>query len=173
MTNPTMDALFAGAQTERLTLLSKVPPTLSIKDGVGILSFEAITLSTFEAGKQIPSRYRWEGKHLRFEATKQSIEYVLRKWTNTIVLKNIPTAQFLEPAPPPAPRQGQMSWTVREPRWNHQQRGFDLAAGKAEFAYLWDMGTGKSKAGVDDAAFSFARGDIDRVLVIAPNGVHE
>lgn len=173
MTQSTMDALFAGAQTERLTLLSKVPPTLSIKEGVGILSFEAITLSTFEAGKRIPSRFRWEGKHLRFEASKNAIEYVLRTWTNTIVLKNIPTAHILERDPPPAPRKGQMSWTVREPRWKHQQRGFDLAAGQAEFAYLWDMGTGKSKAGTDDAAFSFARGEIDRVLVIAPNGVHE
>lgn len=168
-----MDALFAHGQREQLSLLSKVPPTLSQKDGVGILSFEAISLSTFEAGKKIPTKFRWDGKHLRFMVTPQAIEYVLRTWPNTIMLKTIPGAGVREPRPAPAPVKGQLSWTPRLKRFDHQQRGFDLAAGKPEFAYLWDMGTGKTKAAIEDAAFSFARGEIDRVLVIAPNGVHE
>jgi hypothetical protein len=173
MTDPLMDALFAGAQRERRIRDSKVPPTLSVKDGVGILSFEALSLSTYEAGKRMPSRHRWDGKHLRFEPTPQSLDYVQRTWPNVIPLKTLPTYRQLNPEPPPAPVRGQMSWRPRLPRWDHQQRGFDLAAGKPEFAYLWDMGTGKTKAAIEDAAFSFARGTIDRVLVIAPNGVHE
>ena len=171
--DPMMDALFAGVQREHLNLLSRVPPTLSVKDGVGILSFEAVTLSTFEAGKKMPSKYRWDGKHLRFIPTEASLSYVKRTWANVIVLKTIPTAKILERDPPPAPVRGQMSWRPRKERWMHQQRGFDLACMKAEFAYLWDMGTGKTKAAIEDAAFAFARGEIDRVLVIAPNGVHE
>jgi hypothetical protein len=171
--NGMMDALFAGAQKEQLSRSAKVAPTLSVKDGVGVLSFEAISMSTFEAGNKMPGKHRWEGKHLRFIPDKWSLEYVKRTWPNVIILKTIPDAKKFSKEPPPAPRRGQMSWTPRERRWLHQQRGFDLAAGKSEFAYLWDMGTGKSKAAVDDAAFSFARGEIDRVLVIAPNGVHE
>lgn len=168
-----MDALFAGSQRENLIKSATVAPTLSIQEGVGVLSFEAITLTTFEAGKKMPSRFRWDGKHLRFEASRASLDYVQRTWPNVIVLKTIPSAKKMERAPPPAPIKGQMSWRPRNPRWDHQQRGFDLAVMQDEFAYLWDMGTGKSKAGVDDAAFAFARGEIDRVLVIAPNGVHE
>lgn len=173
MTDPLMDALFAGAQTEHLNLLSKVPPTLSVKDGVGILSFEAITLSTYEAGKKMPTKHRWDGKNLRFMVDRFGLEYAKRTWPNLIILKTIPDARITTPPPPPAPVKGQMSWSPRLPRFHHQQRGFDLAAGKPEFAYLWDMGTGKTKATIEDAAFSFARGEIDRVLVIAPNGVHE
>lgn len=168
-----MASLAAAAQREELTLLSKIPPTLSVKDGVGILSFEAVTLSTFEAGKKMPSKFRWDGKNLRFMVTPHALDYVKRTWTNVIILKSIPDAKAMSPAPAPAPRRGQLSWSPRLPRFDHQQRGFDLAAGKEDFAYLWDMGTGKTKAAIEDAAFSFARGEIDRVLVIAPNGVHE
>jgi hypothetical protein len=173
MTDKMMDALFAGSQREHLQKAAKIAPTLSIKDGVGILSFEAITLTTFEAGKAMPSRARWDGKHLRFEPTSHALKYVHKTWPDVIVLKEIPTGRNLERDPPPAPLRGQRSWTPRTERWKHQQRGFDLAATKDEFAYLWDMGTGKTKGGIDDAAFNFARCEIDRVLVIAPSGVHQ
>jgi hypothetical protein len=171
--NGMMDDLFAAAQKDHLRQLSKVPPTLSVKDGVGILSFEALSMSSYEAGNKMPGKHRWDGKNLRFIPDRFSLEYIKRTWNNVIILKTIPDAKKFSKEPPPAPRRGQLSWRPRAERWLHQQRGFDLAAGKAEFAYLWDMGTGKSKAGVDDAAFAFAREDIDRVLVIAPNGVHE
>lgn len=166
-----MDALLGESQGEQLRLLSVVPPTLSLKDGVGLLSFEAISLSTYEAGKRMPTRYRWEGKTLRFEVSEHSLTYVKRTWPNVIVLKA--AVSMRTAPPPPAPIRGQMSWRPRHPRFEWQQRSFDYGAPKATFAYLADMGTGKSKAGVDDAAFHFARGEIDRVLVIAPNGVHE
>lgn len=174
MSNPLMDQLIAGAKQQSLHSAAKVAPTLSVKDGVGVLSFEAITLTTFNAAKEMPDRHRWDGRDLRFVPTEANLKFIRRQWPGVIVLRDaIPSAAFREPMPQPAPVQGQMSWTPRLKRFEHQQRGFDLAAGAAEFAYLWDMGTGKTKAGIDDAAFSFARGDIDRVLVVAPAGVHE
>lgn len=175
MSNPLMDALIAGASKQNLHNAAKIAPTLSVKDGVGVLSFEAVTLTTFNAAKEMPDRHRWDQRDLRFAPTEANLKFIRRQWPNVIVLRDaIPSNKFLEPHPaPPAPVQGQMSWKPRMPRFDHQQRAFDLAAGRDEFAYLMDMGTGKSKCGVDDAAFSFARGDIDRVLVIAPTGVHE
>lgn len=173
MTDKMMDALFAGAKRAELSQAAKVAPTLSFKEGVGILSFEALTLSTFEAGKKVPARHRWDGKNLRFDPTREAIDYVRRQWPDVIILKTIPAYEKLtRPAPAPAPVRGQMSWRRRHEPFDHQQRAFDLSAMKDEFAYLMDMGTGKSKSAVDDAAFAFARGEIDRVLVIAPNGVH-
>lgn len=167
-----LGALKSAGEAEQVKLLSRVPPTLSMKDGVGILSFEAISLSTFEAGKKMPCRYRWEGTHLRFELSDHSLAYIKRTWPNVIILKPAVTAKS-KPAPEPAPIQGQMSWRPRLPRLEWQQRAFDHGATKPAFAYLADMGTGKSKAAVDDAAFHFARGELDRVLVISPNGVDE
>ena len=168
-----MDTLFAGAKREALHKAAALPPTLSLEDGVGTLSFEALSLTTFEAGKALPSRHRWDGKVLRFEVTPTALDYIKRKWPDVKILKRLQTSHLLNPEPPPAPLQGQASWTRRHKPFAHQQRAFDLSAMKANFAYLMDMGTGKSKSAVDDAAFAFARGEIDRVLVIAPNGVHE
>jgi hypothetical protein len=164
-------ALLGESEGEQLRLLSKVPPTLSLKDGVARLSFEAITMSSFEAGKKIPARHRWEGKELRFEATEASLSYVKRTWPNVIILK-----PAVQPAPLPEPPkhvEGELPWRPRMAPFPHQEEAFRLGAPKKAFAYLMDMGTGKSKAFIDDCAFHFARGDIDRVLVIAPNGVHE
>lgn len=165
-----MDALLGASQGGQLTTLSKIPPTLSIKDGVGVMSFEAITLSTFEAGKKAPGKFRWEGKNLRFEVTESSLAYIKRTWSNVIILRD---AVKKAPPPPPAPLANELFWRPRLTPFDHQATAFALGAPKEAFAYLMDMGTGKTKVGIDDAAYHYARGEIDRVLVIAPNGVHE
>jgi SNF2 family DNA or RNA helicase len=54
----------------------------------------------------------------------------------------------------------------------HQLRGFDLLKGKTAFALLMEQGTGKTKVIIDDAARCWGDGEIDALLVIAPNGVH-
>lgn len=170
MTGPSVDDLFGAAQGERLQSLSRVPPTLSQKDGVGLLSFEAVTLSTFEAGKKMPGRYRWEGKTLRFELNEHTLRHTKKHWPNVIVLRDrTPIPQ--PPAPPPVA--GGLFYTMRLKPFAHQQEALSRGAPQAAFAYLMDMGTGKTKVAIDDAAYHFSRGEIDRVLLVAPNGVHE
>lgn len=56
--------------------------------------------------------------------------------------------------------------------YKHQYRALELSEGKRAFAYLMDTGTGKTKVAIDDAARAFRRGEIDTLLVFAPNGVH-
>lgn len=54
----------------------------------------------------------------------------------------------------------------------HQKRGYEEYRNKKFFALFWEQGTGKTKTLLDHAAHAYARGAIDCVVVIAPNGVH-
>lgn len=56
--------------------------------------------------------------------------------------------------------------------YEHQQKAFFQAWDKEFFAYLAEMGTGKTKMLIDDASNLHAAGKLDRVLLIAPNNVH-
>ncbi|MFL9499184.1 helicase-related protein [Rhodopseudomonas palustris] len=60
----------------------------------------------------------------------------------------------------------------RKPHFLHQMKEFEAHAGTAARGLLWTMRTGKSKAVVDKACFLYTTGQIDGVLVFAPNGVH-
>lgn len=171
----TMDQLFNAGKKEELRSLSKVPPTLSIEgptNNIGVLSFEAVTLTTFNAGKAMPSRSRWTDKTLRFEATPASLAYVRRHWPNVIVLK--PAVKRQEPVQETVqPVEGQIYWTPRLKPFAHQSEALAQIAPLEAGGYLMDMGTGKTATCILDAAYHFSRGEIDRAVVVAPNGVHE
>ena len=54
----------------------------------------------------------------------------------------------------------------------HQVAAFNRHKDSEYFALFMDMGTGKTKIGIDIASYKFLSGEIDAVLVIAPNHVH-
>lgn len=54
----------------------------------------------------------------------------------------------------------------------HQLKAFKLMEGKRYFALLMEQGTGKTKVIIDDSARWWGEGEIDGVIVLAPNGVH-
>lgn len=56
--------------------------------------------------------------------------------------------------------------------FDHQREDFELTRDETSWAYLWEMGLGKTKITCDVAAWNYANGRIDFMLVIAPNGVH-
>lgn len=60
--------------------------------------------------------------------------------------------------------------------YEHQNQAFALARGKTAFGYFMEMGTGKTKVTLDDAADLYLNGGdngkIDTLVIIAPNGVH-
>jgi hypothetical protein len=60
----------------------------------------------------------------------------------------------------------------RLPNFKHQQTEWDRHRDDDARALLWQMRTGKTKSVLDTACYRYARGDIDAMLVIAPNGVH-
>jgi len=55
---------------------------------------------------------------------------------------------------------------------SHQQRLFRETASTAAFAVLWEQGTGKTKPTIDTCAFQYEAGNINALVVVAPNGVH-
>jgi SNF2 family DNA or RNA helicase len=56
--------------------------------------------------------------------------------------------------------------------FDHQREVFHRSRDEVDFALLMGMGTGKTKVGIDTAAWLWARREIMAVVVIAPNGVH-
>jgi hypothetical protein len=56
--------------------------------------------------------------------------------------------------------------------WAHQEREFVEHCDDKCRALLWTMRTGKSKAVIDKAEHQFAKGNIEGVVVLAPNGIH-
>ncbi len=59
------------------------------------------------------------------------------------------------------------------PPYKHQTKEFREHRRSRARALSWQMRTGKSKAMVDLACYSYFLGEIDAVVVMAPNGVHE
>jgi len=56
--------------------------------------------------------------------------------------------------------------------FKHQAEEFEASGNEYIRGVLWEQGTGKSKLTLDTAANLYCKGEIDAVLVIAPNGVH-
>jgi SNF2 family DNA or RNA helicase len=55
----------------------------------------------------------------------------------------------------------------------HQLEAIRFGEELTEFACFMDQGTGKSKVAIDIASDLYAKGAIDSLIVIAPNGVHK
>jgi len=56
--------------------------------------------------------------------------------------------------------------------FKHQKEVFDASRDKEAFALLMEMGTGKTFVTLNTGAWVYAQGNIDAILVVAPNGVH-
>lgn len=55
--------------------------------------------------------------------------------------------------------------------FKHQREVFDSSRDKENFALLMEMGTGKTKVTIDNAAWLYAKGKVNFLLVAAPNDV--
>lgn len=55
----------------------------------------------------------------------------------------------------------------------HQQAAFDKFKDLPHCGLMWTMGRGKTKTAIDLACYKFQKGEIDRVLIVAPNYVHK
>jgi SNF2 family DNA or RNA helicase len=64
-----------------------------------------------------------------------------------------------------------MKWKTKP--YAHQRDEWELSKDAAARAILWEQGTGKTKLIIDTARHLFDEGEIDGVLILAPNGVHD
>lgn len=64
-------------------------------------------------------------------------------------------------------------YAFKTPPFDHQRQALLRGWNRPSFAYLMEMGTGKSKVTVDNAGILFQQGLIDRALVIAPKNSYD
>jgi hypothetical protein len=57
--------------------------------------------------------------------------------------------------------------------WTHQRKEVEQHWMDENRMLIWDMRTGKTKAAIDSAVMNYLSGGIDRLLIVAPNGVHD
>ena len=63
------------------------------------------------------------------------------------------------------------AWSATTPM-QHQLLALDAALPRPAFGLFMEQGTGKTKVALDKAVAHFRHGEIDGILVVAPNGVH-
>ncbi len=63
--------------------------------------------------------------------------------------------------------------TNAPPPWDHQLKCLKLSWNKPYFALLLEYGTGKTRIIIDNTACLFEMGEIEALVIIAPNSVHE
>ncbi len=66
----------------------------------------------------------------------------------------------------------QVNYPFKTEPYAHQLAALDRSWKKIEYAYFMEMGTGKSKVLIDNAAMLFDAGKIQGLVIIAPKGVY-
>ena len=64
-----------------------------------------------------------------------------------------------------------MKYKFKTKPYAHQMTALEKSWNKETYAYFMEMGTGKTKVLIDNAAMLYDKGKIDGVLIIAPKGV--
>ena len=64
-----------------------------------------------------------------------------------------------------------MNYKFKTKPYKHQLIALEKSWNKESYAYLMEMGTGKTKVLIDNAAMLYDKGKIDGVLIVAPKGV--
>ena len=65
-----------------------------------------------------------------------------------------------------------MDYKFRTKPYKHQENIFNKIKDMPNYALLMEQGTGKTKVIIDNFSYLYKKGNIDAVLVVAPNGVH-
>ena len=66
-----------------------------------------------------------------------------------------------------------MNYKFKTKPYKHQITALENSWMKEYYAYFMEMGTGKSKVLIDNAAMLYDNGKIDGLLIIAPKGVYK
>ena len=64
-----------------------------------------------------------------------------------------------------------MNYKFKTKPYKHQMTALEKSWNKETYAYFMEMGTGKTKVLIDNAAMLYDKGKVDGVLIIAPKGV--
>jgi len=129
--------------------------------------------------KSIPN-YRWdpENKRWQYPLTREQYEVILARAPGVRVAPRVEQALEMREAPwrEAARVKEQRDVAVTDYKFHtvpflHQRIAFAFARELPAAALLMEMGTGKTKVALDLIAWRKSRGEVDRVLVVAPNSV--
>lgn len=155
-----------------------MPVNVSVREGDGYI------VGTFgvrerDAVADMPGRRRWRSDgSFWFEATRANIEHLRSKLPEATWhgagdrLAALEEVERMErrAADRVAAEPVRFDWKT-EP-FDHQRKAFAFARSRPFFGLFMEMGTGKSKVGADVMAAKWSAGEIDAVVIVAPNGVH-
>lgn len=135
----------------------------------------------FEAVREMPGRKRWVDRDLLFEVTRANVEHLQSTlpdidWqiNRADAVKRLQQLEedarrFKTRELPPEATNFQYKTKPRD----HQVKSFMVSRDREAFALFLEQGLGKTKIGLDTAAYMWASGKIDTLLIDAPNGVHK
>ena len=66
-----------------------------------------------------------------------------------------------------------LNYKFKTEPYAHQRKALERSWEQEYFAYFMEMGTGKSKVLIDNAAMLYNQGKINGLLLIAPKGVYK
>ena len=64
-----------------------------------------------------------------------------------------------------------MNYKFKMKPYKHQLTALEKSWNRETYAYFMEMGTGKTKVLIDNAAMLYDKGKIDGLLIVAPKGV--
>jgi len=118
----------------------------------------------------LPGKAAWTGNLVVFSATREAVDY-LREHIQAGITQE--AADYLDKlSKPTAPPKKTLFKGFKTKSFAHQKTVFERSRDMPNFALLMEVGTGKSKVVIDTAAWLWAKGEINCLLVIANNGVH-
>lgn len=137
----------------------------------------------FKFQGSMPGRHKMENGKLMFHCVGVNIDYLNENLEDKIDWSEIPEAvnylaiqhiseKGIEEKNNVAELAEEIDFEFKLPPFQHQKEAFALSRNKPYFAYLMEMGCGKTKVAIDDIADLYERGKIDGALILAPNGVH-
>jgi len=133
---------------------------------------------------QMPGYKKWFGRKLTFEPTEANIAHIVRHFENIewqdgthklfeeFVARQMAMEDVKQMKRNIDPFDDPSGYVYKTEPMKHQREAFIISRDEYKFGLFMEPGTGKTKVVIDTAAYLFEQGEIDSLIVIAPNGVH-
>ena len=144
--------------------------------------------NAFALLSSLPGYSRWEGRALRFRPVSANIAYIIECFPDATwepgALPFLERHQASEATAEESRKDkrktvGELSkrhkinYDFKTKPYDHQLKAFLLSRDLKTYALFMEQGTGKTKVTLDTAGHLYSAGEIEALVVIAPNGVHE
>lgn len=127
---------------------------------------------------ECPGRHQWRGQEFFFEITSANLEHLKAGipeavWDSQLTQKlfEIEELRRLENTKIIPPMDD--GWTFKTKPFPHQLEAFYISRDREAYGFFMEMGTGKSWVGVNTIRYLAKVHGVNRVLILAPNGVHK